>query len=267
MSRPLVRLFLAGVAVALLGCSSGVMTVDETHYFAPVNEDNVNYYRLRISAETHLGVSQYRSGWFPTTSVDRLFGKVDDEGGVKSLEARSAMESLLTAKIQSTYSQWLDAAANPATLSSQLDGLMAAQRRILAYPAFGATEPYPGALEVDYNPMKGIAIRRADEKLVFVLSSNPDEVVGKIANFSESDQTTRTINRLGDLMALRVRGDLAGREAAQGVRAAADTMVFLRIKATVDAAKAATSDGSAGALDAVGQELQRLLAVLDGSTP
>jgi len=69
------------------------MTLQETHYFAPINETHSNYYRLRILAQTELGVSQYRSGWFPATSVDRLFGKVEDEGGGKALESGKAVKS------------------------------------------------------------------------------------------------------------------------------------------------------------------------------
>lgn len=253
--------------VALSACSAGTLTLRETHYYAPSNDKNTNYYRLRVYAKTKLGASQYRSGWFPASSVDRLFGTVDDEGGVKALETRSAIEAKVAEKVKETYSAWLDSAAKPNADTVKLAQLQEAQRRVLAYPAIGATQPFRNALEVDYNPAKGVAIRRWDEKLVFILSSNPDDVVGKIANFSESDQTTRTINRFGQLLQERAHGELAAREAGNELRGAADTLVILRINAAVAAVAAARKDPKGETLAPVSREIQSLLALLEGSEP
>lgn len=254
------------LGLALTACTSGVMSLRETHYYAPVNESNTNYYRLRVFAETKLGVSQYRSGWFPTTSVDRLFGKVDDEGGVKSLETRAVIESLLGQKVKDTYRAWLDSASNPTMPTAVLDLLQQSMRRILAYPLIGGAEPYPGALEVEYNPAKGVAIRRWDEKLVFILSSDPNDVVQKIANFSESDQTTRTINRFGQMLANRALGEVVSQEAALTVRAAADALLTAGIERTT-AAATAVQGGDQAKLGIVNQEIETLLTLLEAGQP
>lgn len=254
---------LTGLATA--GCSQGTMTLQEVHYFAPTNESNTNYFRLRVFAETELGVSQYRSGWFPASSVDRLFGQVDDAGGIKALATRIVIESLISAKVEDTYKKWLEQAADPSVTQQELENLLNARRRVLAYPLSGLP-PFPGTIEAEFNPARGVALRRSDEKLVFMLSSNPDDVIGKIANFSESDRTALTINRLGTLMANRSRADLVAKETANRVRSEMDATTVRRLEA-VGAAAATAGAGGATDLAPVLTEVQSLIVFLEGSQP
>ena len=132
----------------LTSCSSGLMDIRERHYFAVPSGENTNYYRLRVEAKTKLGVSGYRSGWFPADAVDYAFGDVSDKGGIEALKVRNQLKEQINKKILSTNNAWLDEAAKPDAIMVKLDGLMRARRRILAYPS-GDTPPYKGAFEIE----------------------------------------------------------------------------------------------------------------------
>src|SRR5262245_39773898 len=73
-------------------CSLGIMEAEEVHYYAITNGENTNYYRLRVSADTLLGVSEYRSGYFPARAVDTVFGEVTSDGATRALATRNELE-------------------------------------------------------------------------------------------------------------------------------------------------------------------------------
>lgn len=223
------------VLFPILGCSSGPMEVRETHYYAVPNQDhtNINYYRLQVKADTRLGDAEYRSGWFPTRAVDNVFGDVSMENGVKILETRTALEGLINEKILSTTKNWLDAAENPDSPDEKLDSLSKARMRVLAYPRIGA-EPYPGTIEIEYNPAKGVAQYHSDEKLIFILSSNPDEIIGEIANFAESEKTALAINQMAKLFSQQSVNKVASNEAVEEVNLASDKNVVAQIDLVLD---------------------------------
>ena len=104
----------------------------------------------------------------------------------------------------------------------------------MAYPLW-QSQLIPGTIEIEYNPMKGVAILHADEKLVFVLSSDPDEVISKIVNFSESDKTVFSINQFAKITAQRVRNQLAAQEAEEEVNKKIDGIIHDQIKKTLTA--------------------------------
>lgn len=200
------------------------MKVRETHYFAVPNGESTNYYRLRVFADTRLGVSEYRSGWFPAESVDRLFGNVTGDDSASGVAAREELKKAVNAAVLATGQQWLTAAQNPATDVATLQRLLVARRRILAYPN-GEGPPFPGATEISYNPALGVFVHHADEKLLFVLSSNPDAVVEQIANFSEEDKTVLAVHSLRDVAGQEMRNQLAAQAATLAVRNRADQLL------------------------------------------
>lgn len=215
------QLTLALAAAMLAGCTTGPMDIREVRYWAVSNGKETNYYRLRVTGATRLGVAGYKSGWFPARAVDRLFGDVSSDGGVTELQVRTELEQQIAEKIKATQSRWLQAAENPDADPATLRALMEARRRILAYPAKTAT-PFPDAIEVEYNPGLGVATRYADEKLVFVLASNPDEIISSLARFVEEDKTVLTVNRLAGIITQRAAVDVASREAVQSVDKGSD---------------------------------------------
>ena len=209
------------------------MDVREVHYYAVPNGQNTNYYRLKVRAQTKLGDAEYRSGWFPGHAVDSLFGDVTQAGRTKALEARSKLEDDILLEIIATNKAWLEEASKHNADPENLKGLLEARRRVLAYPR-GVGPPYPGTLEIQYNPAKGIAALHSDEKLVFVLSSNPNEVVGKIANFAQNEKTVMSINQLGKVIAQRVRNETAELEAVEQVNKNVDLLLREQISLALE---------------------------------
>jgi hypothetical protein len=248
------------VALTFAGCTLGPMTVRETHYLAVSNGRDTNYYRLRVAADTRLGVAGYRSGWFPARSVDRLFGEVSSESAPAELQAKTELEMQVIDKIKETQRNWLEAAKNPDTDPRVLEKLNEARRRILAYPAFRA-EPFPGTVEIEYNPGRDLATFHVDDKLLFVLSSNPDDVIQQIAAFAEDDKTVLSINRLAGAVVQRSTNEVASREATQEVDKANDA----RVKQVIQQALQGTTVGT-GKATAVSQ-VDALLSVLDAVNP
>ena len=212
-----------------VSCSLGQMEVRETHYYAVPGEHNTNYYRLNVKAKTILGDAEYRSGFFPSNAVDNLFGDVSAEGGAEALEARRLLERQIRDSLIQVNAKYQERARDPNTTDQELDKLLQARRRILAYPRW-RPEVLSDTIEIDYNPSKGIAIRRSDEKLVFILSSNPNEVVGKIANFAESDKTVYSINQFAQVIAQRTRNEIAAQEATEAGNIKVDHLIYEQIE-------------------------------------
>jgi hypothetical protein len=237
------------------------MTVRERHYFAVPSGENTNYYRLRVEAKTRLGVSGYRSGWFPADAVDYAFGDVSEAGGIEALKVRNQLKEQINQKILATNSAWLEEAAKPDADMNKLEGLMKARRRILAYPS-GNTPPYKEAFEIEYNPLKGIHTRFSEDKLIFVLASDPDAVIANIANFAENQQTVLAIDKLSGVIAQRARNEIAASEAVAEVNESLDKLILEQIKL----AQAIIVDPATTPNETI-REINTLLILLDSVYP
>ena len=246
------------VPLVLMSCSTGRMKIEEQRYYAIRRGDNTNYYRLKVCAETFLGDSEYRSGWFSSHAVDSLFGDVTSQGGAKAMEARRAIEKQIREKIIETDRAWLNKAADPMADDKELEKLLEARRRILAYPIWEAS-PIIGAVEIEYNPAKGVAMAHADEKLVFVLSSDPDEVIGTIANFAESDKTVFSINQFAKITAQRLRNQIAADEAAEAVNKKVDNLIHAQMQKALQVIDPFSADKTEQAIS----EIDTLLLLLE----
>ena len=204
----------------LTACTSGPMTVHEVQYYQVSDGKDANFYRLTIDADTRLGVSEYHSGWFPARSVDALFGDVSQVGGVEALKFRTQLEGLINSNILYTTENYLMKAREAKADPAELEDLFKARKRILAYPADGPVKPFTGAdsVEMHYNPLKGLVTLHEDEKMVFFVSSNPDDIVGKIANFSRSTETALSVQKLGDVLKQKATDEVLTKEAVLQVR-------------------------------------------------
>jgi hypothetical protein len=252
----------AGIVLILcfcVSCTTAPMKVQKVHYFAVPGETNTNYFRLTVNAKTYLGDAEYRSGFFPASAVDSLFGDVSSEGGVKAMEAKAQLEKQIRDSLIAVNGAYQAKAQDPKTPVAELNGLLEARRRVLAYPT-GTAGGLTNHIEIDYNPFKGLAIRHWDEKLVFILSSNPDEVVGKIANFAESDKTVSSINQLAKVTAQFSRNEIASLEAADDADRGLDSL----IKKQIETALLKLGDSPAVAdKDTALKEIDFLISLLD----
>jgi hypothetical protein len=74
-----------------------------------------------------------------------------------------------------------------------------------------------------------------------MLSTDPDEVIGKIANFAETDKTVLSINQFAKITAQRVRNQIAAEEAAEEVNKRIDNLTsrnfynLLNVKGFIEA--------------------------------
>lgn len=186
------------VVIFLFSCSSGKTRLDTVNYYSVSNGDNVNYYRIRIDNKSKLSKVKYKSGWYPTRAVDRLFGSVTSNEAIKYLEIQEIIRKQYDKRIIEVNELWLKAAGNPATSTDSLKKIMKARKRILAYPY--STDPFEDAFEVEYNPEKGLAIHHSDEKFVIAISANPNEVMDNISAFAESDQTSLQIKNISNVI-------------------------------------------------------------------
>ena len=242
----------------MISCSTGPMKIRETHYYYATNGHDKNYYRLRVAADTQLGVAGYRSGWFPADAVDYAFGDVSSTGGTEALKTRNSIKEQINAKIISTNKAWLDAAAQPGMDIIKLKQLQESRRRILAYPISNEA-PFEGAFEIEYNPAKSVNIRFADDKLIFVLASDPDTVIANIASFGESQESALSIDRLSKVIAERTRADIVAAEVVNEVRQKNDSLVLGQI----DIALKVAQDDNTRISDMI-DEINTLLILLEG---
>ena len=216
------------------GCTTGPLIVHETHYFKVGHGERVNFYRLTVDADTRLGISEYRSGWFPRRSVDSLLGDVTADGGASALRFRYDLEGLIETNVLLTTRNYLEEASKESADPAKLRRLGEARRRVLAYPQ-GSGLKAADFREIDFDPARGVVTQHGDEKLVFIVSSDPDQVVGKITAFSQSADSALTIQNLAQVMQTQMAGDLNAREGAAQARAAWDSLLVTQMTNTINA--------------------------------
>lgn len=240
-----IRLGFSAAALAIFaGCTTGPMDIQNVHYYAVKNRENTNYYRLRITAHTQLGIAGYREGWFPATAVDKLFGDVSASGDSSTSAAKDTIRKAYDDAVTAATKAYLDLAVNPDTPADKLKAAYEARIKVLTFPnTFNPVFP-PGSGEIAYDADRGVAVPHSDEKLVIILSSDPDGVVGSIAAVAQDEKTAQTINNLGALMSQRSRADQAAAGARNDVQ---KQQVYAIRQAVVTAEKAVRPDAPATA--------------------
>lgn len=198
------------LALSLAGC--GIMNIQETYYYAVEDGANTNVYRLKIEAETRLGDAKYREGFFPAYAVDRAFGAVSDSSGSADLQFQETLKTLIREATLHTTQEYLKVAGDKDSSDEKIHKALNARRKILAYPLLNIGLPNNSRI-IDFNPANNTVVRNSGSKMVFVLSSNPDTVIGNIKNFAESDQTALAVSRLAQVTSQRTRIEVAEEEA------------------------------------------------------
>lgn len=216
------------VFLTLTGCAT--MKVKETHYYAVEDQTNTNVYRLTIEAESSLGKAKYQSGFFPSNAVDRVFGDIKPDGSTAELQARETIAKEIRNATVKTTQHFLKIASDANSTDVEIQKALNARRNILAYPDTTIGLPANSRM-IDYDPSRGLVSRNADSKMVFVFSSNPDEVIGNIKNFAEADQTALSISRLVQVTSQQARNDVAEAEATLSVM---EKGIKLQIQQVID---------------------------------
>jgi len=229
------------IALALGGCTLGVTRIDHSHYLAVPSEKNVNYFRIRVSGYTKLGKTSYRSGWFPAVAVDSLYGDASKSGASEAYKLEEDLKNRINEKILSTADGYLAVAGDPKADPELIEAWLVAQRRVRAFP--GDEVPLPdGAVEIEYEPGANLALRHSGEKLLFILSSDPEEVVGAINNFSQNAETGATVLRFADVIRQHAVDEVAATEARNAARAKVSKSLAQRIDALAASLPKATRE-------------------------
>ena len=105
------------------------MDISERYYLGASNGDSRVYYRVTITGQTRLGVSEFRQGWFPAYAVDALFGDVSAEAA-KQQTVRDEMRSQIDEAMLLARKSYLDHAVSPDTTDEDLQKYLNAIRRV-----------------------------------------------------------------------------------------------------------------------------------------
>jgi hypothetical protein len=220
-------LILLGVNVCLIlggtGCGTGPMNISERSYLGACNGDCRVYYRVTITGKTELGACEFRQGWFPASAVDALFGDVSADTA-KQQTVRDELRRQIDEALLLANKNYLARAVDPKATSEDLQKCLDAIRRV-RLTAQDSAEGLDGAVVMEYQPNRDLVIRHSDEKLVLVLSSNPDEIITQLAQLSESERTEETINKFVEVLAFRENRD---REKATEEKVAASSKLNVR---------------------------------------
>lgn len=225
--------------VLLTGCAG--MDVQEVYYVAVPSGDNTNYYRVRVQANAKLGDANYDAAWFSAHSVDALYGDVTTSNAAESLNVENAIRSTLNDELKKAYTAYLTVAASPNATNADLAIWMQVLKRLRAMPGSATALP-TGAIEMEYNPAENLITRRAGQKLVMVLSSDPTQVINGIKGFSQSTETSASVLRLTDVLQQQQQ-NLSTKEQAE-IDAATDnfSLISKQLDLALNNAEAAEQD-------------------------
>ncbi len=189
------------VLFVISGCLGG-MVVKETHYFSvdAIDDSNTNYFRLNVRSNTILSKAEYNSGYYPKEAVDQLFGKVVVENDLEYMQLQRDLKTLSNENILKAEKAWYNGIENKAG-HDELQNLLEDRTKVLAYPKMElALRVNPEAMIMEYNPALERVIRHIDQKQVFFLSANPDEIMQDISSFSQSAETALQLKQMADMV-------------------------------------------------------------------
>ena len=248
-------------------CTDGPLEIDEQYYLRASDGNNVNYYRITVSAETRLSKAEFRQGWYPVDALDALFGDVSDEAASRELETlttlkRQINETLI--ELRKLYN------AELVKLDTEIEAYEKKLRRLLEAEArlrrFASRSPDSLAGDesirfesADYDPAAPLITRRSGQRLVFILSADPDQIIQDIQRFAEDQKTQSVVQQLTDLLAATGRREL---EARRG-EAAASEEGDAKVAAQIDTLLAALGGDPSPSKARVLAELEALGLVIE----
>lgn len=229
-------MYLLSATLLMGACSSGPMKVYETSYLAVPSGDNTNFYRVTVSGNTELGISNYNSSWFPADTLDRLYGGTTKTDAPKALNTEEDIKGLINTAILKTTKGYLKAAANPNSSEETIVSWLNAQRRVRAMAGDGITLP-KGAVEVEYDPSRNLALRHSGEKLVFILASDPRKVINSIKGFANDTKSSASILRLADVVRQQRLNETDRAEAKMAVEQQTNNTIVSQIDGVLERLK------------------------------
>jgi hypothetical protein len=218
------------LASFLVGCSQGPMDVDELYYLKVTNGQDNGYIRVKVKAAARLSDAKYRSGWFPAEAVDTVLGNVTEDTTGKTRATRDEMREKLIEALKKAQESFLTIALKPDTTKEEIETALRTWKRVRLVPGFRVPD-LEDAMIVEYNPLQGLETLRSDEKLVFVLSANPDTVIRSISQIANDNETKAAIQRFANVMVEGAKAKIDVKKAHADVAAHADLFLAEQIDA------------------------------------
>jgi hypothetical protein len=250
-TRLLLWSVLGALALSAPGCTH--MKLREVHYFAAYGANGEsNFYRVRVHATTDNSETKYRSGKFPARVVDRVFGRVVD---ANDPEVRGDHLQRGLNDATKRYAELV--ASKDATPESLQD----------------ASDKYDRAVRLlqEYQARAGDDRGELQEKLIFVLSSDPSRIIAAIKTAVQAQQVSGAI--VGMFQASLVKDALLAKEDLElhDKRLRDQAALLMSAQGTLDAstlkADPVSAEDAKAAAGSVATMTATLDAVLAGSTP
>jgi hypothetical protein len=250
------RLLTLGLVAVVLGaCTTGPLRVKERYFVAVTDGVSTNYLRITVNGETEVSRAEFRQGWFPSVAVDRLFGDVSEAGEGKALLLREQLKKQIDDALLEADRNYRNLAKDPKTTPEDLRRALAATNRVLLMPKPGLGK-LGGTMPMEYDPRRGLAVLHGDEKLVFLLSADPDQIVTSIAAFAAQADTEKTVQKLMGAIAPAINRDLLTKMSNATTARRIDADVVKQIDAALTALTGTVTREASLA------EVERLLALL-----
>lgn len=219
------------LSLLMVSACGGNMTTQETYYLRVPGAENNAYLKIIVVADSNLTEAELRQGWYPAEAVDELFGDISSEGSAKTLETRNTIREQYDRAIVKATRDYLDAAAKPGTSAEELRERLTVLSRV-RLTARDNIENLKIADVIEYNPAANLIHRRSGQKLVFVLSSDPTDVINEIQGFAASNDTRALISRLTGVITAKERAAIAGSQVVDDVGAQQDGLISEQAKVT-----------------------------------
>lgn len=235
-----VRLLAVMAVVVAGGCApmtDGEMDISERYYLAASDGRDVNFYRVTLSAHTAYSKAEFRQGWYPADAVDAVFGNVSQDDSVARLRTEAELRKNIDDTLVALSARRAEILSKAAPLTPQeredLADIDQRKRTLFAYPwlEYGETDSGGQTVVMEYNPERGIVTRRNGEKLVFLLSADPDAIIQDMAGFSEAQQTRLGIDYFAEVLTNSANREVFERNAILELERSRDAGISTRIEA------------------------------------
>ncbi|MEO1510809.1 MAG: hypothetical protein AAFU70_01945 [Planctomycetota bacterium] len=184
------------------GCQAGKVKLRERYYLGATNGVDSVYYRVTITGKTLLSTMQFRQGWYPSYAVDQLFGDISDKGVVESLRTRDTIRDKIDEALLNAKAHYLKVAGSPKATQDEVRNALKALMRVQldARPSILRGELDDAVSVIEYDPDSDLALRRAGQKKVFLLSADPNQVIQELRRLAADTDTRKLFSEFADVV-------------------------------------------------------------------
>lgn len=216
--------------VFLSACSKGTLDTSEVYYLRVSGPEHNAYMKVVVKTNSVGNKVELRQGWYPSEAVDALFGDLSSQNSVKSNESRDKIRAQYSEALASTIEAYLEKAKDPNTTLKDLESYLKAISRVKLMVR-NNIENIPGVDSIEYDVSSDVLHRRSGQKLVFVFSADPNDVIAGIESFANHSATKAEISKLVKYVSDREKSDVAIKlELSKIAKNKRDKLIFSQIE-------------------------------------